>query len=143
MNGAAEEDDGRCLRHRAWREVLYAARFALVGAAATLLHLTAAWVLIECWDAPPLTANALAFLAAFGVSFSGNYYWTFGRPGSRMAAMQRFFLVSSSAFAFNSIALTALLMTDWLPASSAAVLAALVIPVATFLASRLWAFRPL
>ena len=131
----------RRLRHRALRELLYTGRFAIVGAAATLLHLTVVWVLIERAGLPALSANAIAFVSAFGLSFAGNYYWTFGQPGSPQAAIKRFFLVSSSAFAVNTLALAALISTNWLPPSTAAFLAAFLIPVATFLASRLWAFR--
>jgi putative flippase GtrA len=90
---------------------------------------------------PPLSANALAFLSAFGLSFAGNYYWTFGRPGSASAAIKRFFLVSSCAFALNTLVLAALIAIDLLPQSIAAILAALVIPALTFLASRFWVFR--
>ena len=132
----------RRLRHRALRELIYTARFAIVGAAATLLHLTVVWVLIERAGLPALSANAIAFLSAFGLSFAGNYYWTFGQPGSPTTAIQRFFLVSSSAFALNTLVLAALISTHWLAPSSAAVLAACLIPVATFLASRLWALCP-
>lgn len=141
MRDPAGPERTRRIGHPAWREVIYAARFAIVGAAATLLHLTVVWLLIERAALPALSANVVAFVSAFGLSFAGNYYWTFGQPCSPQAAIKRFFVVSSSALAVNTLALAALISTNWLPASTAAVLAAFIIPVGTFLASRLWAFR--
>jgi putative flippase GtrA len=129
------------LGHSATRELLYTARFAVVGAAATMLHLAVVWLLIKHTVLPPLSANFLAFISAFGVSFTGNYYWTFRRPGSPTVAIQRFFLVSISAFALNTLALVELIATNLLTPSTAAVLAAFVIPAVTFLSSRLWAFK--
>lgn len=142
MRNAALKDKPLQDHSRMWREFLYATRFAIVGAVATLVHLTVVWLLIERTAIPALAANTLAFLGAFIFSFAGNYYWTFGRPGSPKAAIQRFFLVSSSAFAVNTITLAALISANFFEPSTAAVFAALLIPAATFLASRLWAFRP-
>jgi putative flippase GtrA len=142
MRKAALKVEAHRTLQRAWREFLYAARFGIVGTVATLVHLAVVWMLIERAELPPLAANSLAFLSAFGISFAGNYYWTFGRAGPRKAAMQRFFLVSSSAFAVNTLALAALISTGWLAPSTAAVCAAFLIPAATFVASRWWAFRP-
>jgi putative flippase GtrA len=136
------KDQLRRRKRRAWREFLYAARFLAVGGIATLTHLTVALSLIHLLIMHPMVANTLAFLTAFGLSFAGNYYWTFGEPGNLRATMHRFLLVSSSAFAVNTILLAALISTGWLTPLDATLLAALVIPALTFTASRWWAFRP-
>jgi len=141
MSDSALKGRSRRIRQRTWTEIFYAARFAVVGAVATLVHLAVVWLLIERAEFPPLSANSLAFLSAFGLSFAGNYYWTFGQPGSPKAAMQRFFLVASGAFGVNTLALAALISTDWLAPSTAALFAAFLIPAGTFVASRFWAFR--
>jgi hypothetical protein len=73
--------------------------------------------LIETTNAPVLLANLIAFLTAFGISqFTGQ-----SKGG-------RFFLVSSSAFAANTLLLAFLTRAEWLQPAVAAVLAAAVIP---------------
>jgi putative flippase GtrA len=121
--------------------VFLAGRFAVVGAAATLVHMLVVWLLIEQASLPPLLANLLAFLTAFAVSFSGHYLWTFGAPGNPVRAMRRLFVISGSAFAVNTVLLAALLRAGWLTPSAAAVIAAGVVPAITFVASRVWGFR--
>lgn len=118
-----------------------AMRFALVGVGATLSHLGIVSVLLIYTTCPAVLANTLAFLLAFGVSFTGNYLWTFNRPGKVTQAMRRFFLISGSAFLLNTALLVGLLQLTALPAVYAAPSAALVVPVFTYLASRLWGFR--
>jgi putative flippase GtrA len=90
---------------------------------------------------PVLLANLVAFLSAFGISFWGNYHWTFRRPGQKARALRRFFTISSGAFALNMLLLTGLLQIDLLLPEWSALLAATVIPAITFLASRFWGFR--
>jgi putative flippase GtrA len=125
---------------RLWGEMLLAGRFALVGVAATVVHMLVVWVLIEKSSLFPLLSNCFAFLTAFGISFTGHYLWTFRAPGNPFRAMRRLFIISSAAFAMNSILLAGILKAEWLPPSTAAVLAAGIVPAITFLASRFWGF---
>lgn len=124
-----------------WQELITAARFGLVGVFATAVHITLVWVLLRHTATPPLVANTLAFLTAFGVSFSGNYWWTFRSPGHPRRAMYRFFLISGSAFLINTLVLALLLQAAWLPPHLAAVCSASLVPVLSYLASRLWGFK--
>ncbi|KAF1053041.1 MAG: hypothetical protein GAK43_01612 [Stenotrophomonas maltophilia] len=128
-------------RHRALRELLLAGRFAIVGVCATALHMLVVWLLLSYTRIDPLLANLLAFLCAFGLSFSGNYLWTFSAPGTPGKAMQRFFLISLCAFIANSALLALLLTQPWLPPRLAALASASVVPGISFLASRLWGFK--
>lgn len=126
---------------RVLKEVLTAARFGVVGIAATALHIGMVWSLLSHTTLPALLANLIAFLCAFGLSFTGNYIWTFSAPGFPGRAMRRFFLISLTAFMANSTLLAAILASGWLSPRLAAVASAAVVPGITFLASRLWGFR--
>ncbi|MDK9689835.1 GtrA family protein [Azospira sp.] len=122
-------------------ELFLAIRFSIVGAVAAIIHIAVVWVLIERVLFPPLEANLIAFLSAFGFAFCGHYRWTFQKPGHPGQAMRRYFVISAVAFVLNTLLLAGFLKTGWLPPSVSAIVAALVIPVVTFLASRLWGFR--
>jgi putative flippase GtrA len=121
--------------------MIVVSRFGLVGLIATVIHIVVVWRLIDMTPLPVLVANLVAFLTAFGVSFAGNYYWTFRNPGRPGRTMRRFFLVSASAFGANTILLGVILNKGWLTPTVSAITAAAVIPLITFLASRLWCFR--
>lgn len=123
------------------RELFIAVRFGLVGVLATIIHIVIVWLLLRNALLPTLAANTLAFLVAFCVSFSGNYVWTFRSPGYPVSAMWRFFIVSGSAFVVNTLLLKGMLAMEWLMPMQAAMVSAAVIPLITFLASRLWTFR--
>lgn len=126
---------------RARKELLLAGRFAVVGIVATFVHMLMAWTLIESTRLSPLLANLMAFLTAFVVSFTGHYHWTFQGAGSPWRAMRRLFLISSSAFAINTLLLAGLLKSSWMSASVAAIVAAGIVPAISFLASRFWGFK--
>lgn len=126
---------------RLLREMIIASRFTLVGLTATAVHLLVLWLLLGHTGLPTLLANLIAFLAAFGLSFAGNYLWTFSAPGQPYRAVRRFLLISGAAFATNSLLLAWLLSTEWLAPMHAALLCAAAIPAITFVASRLWGFN--
>lgn len=126
---------------RLWSELVVAGRFGIVGIAATSLHVGVVWLLIETTVLPVLVANFVAFLTAFSVSFAGNYFWTFCAPGNPGRAMRRFFLISLSAIVANTSLLAGLVHTGWFSPVTSAITAATIIPLTTFLASRLWIFQ--
>jgi putative flippase GtrA len=128
-------------RARLWHELVVVARFGMVGITATAVHILMVWLLLSKTALPPLIANMFAFLTAFGISFAGNYLWTFGSPGNPGKAMRRFVLISASAFAVNTLLLASLLRGGWLSPTVAAIVSAAVVPTITFLASRLWGFK--
>ena len=119
-----------------------AARFGLVGAAATALHAALFALLIEGlgWNAP-VGATAVAFLAATAFSYLANHGWSFRAEGAHGRYLPRFLLVAGGLF-LSSLGImhgtTALLgLSPWI--GLAAVLA--VIPPASFLLSCAWTFR--
>jgi putative flippase GtrA len=128
------------VRRRFRRESSIPARFGLVGAAATVVHVLVVWLLLSRTPLPALVANVLAFMAAFGISFAGNYLWTFRSPGSPYKTLGRFLLISVSALAVNTLLLASLLRTGWLSPTAAAIVSVPVIAAITFSASRLWGF---
>lgn len=126
--------------HRVLAEIVFAVRFGLVGSLATVLHVAILWMLLSETFLSVLMANTIAFICAFGVSFSGNYFWTFGTPGSPKRAMLRFLTISVIAFLINSVLLGMIIEFDWLDPLQAAISAATAIPAFTFFASRYWGF---
>jgi putative flippase GtrA len=123
------------------REVLTASRFAIVGLAATAVHVVAVWTILHTTNIPVYLATFCAYLIAFTVSFGGHYFWTFGAPGSPLRSLARFFLISLTGFGTHLVLLTILLHTGYFSDATCAVLAAMVVPVITYCASRLWGFR--
>ena len=116
-------------------------RFALVGVLATATHLAVGSGAIGA-GVPPLTANPLAFVVAFAVSYAGHYGWTFADvavPARR--SLPRFRAVALAGLALNEAVLAALLMLGVLP-MGAFVAAVALAAGSTYVLSRTWAFRP-
>lgn len=78
-----------------------AAKFGFVGIAATVVHVIAALGFNTLLHVPPLRANFLAFLTAFGVSYAGNWFWTFGAASRHRAAFPRFAALAVTCFLVN------------------------------------------
>jgi putative flippase GtrA len=127
--------------HRTTHELLVASRFALVGAASTILHISIVWSLIAEFDVEPLIANLTAFVFAFGFSFIGHYLWSFRSSRAWQSALIRFISVSLAAFAANNVTLAILLDLRLLNPTLAAVFSACLIPLFTFVTGRLWTFK--
>lgn len=122
------------------RQVLW---FIVVGCCAAATHWLVTVGVVGLAGTPPLLANVCGWLVAFTVSFSGHYFLTFRHQKAPLAtAAWRFFLVSAAGFAINELAYAALLaVSTW---RYDVLLAIVLVGVAgaTFVASRLWAFRP-
>ncbi len=118
-------------------------RFGAVGVAATLTHFCVAVALVRFGGVDPQGANVGGFLVAFGVSFLGQWRWTFGRSGAPLRrALPAYFTISLAAFALNALAYRVLLTTTALRYDVALALVLLGVAALTFVASRRWAFRP-
>lgn len=122
-------------------ELLSAGRFGLVGLFATTVHVAVFWLLLTFAKFTPTLANSLAFLAAFWISFIGNYLWTFRSPGCPRRAIFRFFVIAVSAFGVNTLILAFLVHKGWFSPVVSAALAASLVSVISFSASRLWGFE--
>lgn len=122
-------------------ELLTVSRFSVVGITATCIHIGIVWILISESAQNVLIANFVAFLVAFAFSFIGQYFWTFRSTSDLRQTLIRFFFVALGAFLANNLSLVALLRVELLSDLFAAVFAAFVIPLITYLAGRFWAFR--
>ncbi len=128
-------------RKQLWHEMVIAARFGLVGIVSTTVHILIVWLLLISTVFSPIVANTFAFLTAFGISFVGNYRWTFRSPGNVGRAIKRFLLISVSAFVINTLLLAVLLRGEWFSPLVAAIFSAAVVPLITFVTSRFWGFQ--
>lgn len=116
-------------------------RFVAVGILATLVHMAAALGLLVIPKFPIMAANVTAFLLAFSVSFTGNFFWTFQARGPIRKSLSRYLLIAAGAFFANNLVLAGLLGTHRIDAMKAIVISAAVVPVCTYVLSRLWAFQ--
>lgn len=115
--------------------------FIVVGCAAAALHFAVVVLLVSRAGLPPLLANVGGWLLAFGVSFAGHHHISFRRHGAPvLAAAGRFFAISAAGFALNELAYAALLQWSGLRYELGLVLVLLAVAVATYWASRHWAF---
>lgn len=112
-------------------------RFLIVGGAATLVHMLVAALAFAVYPTPsPYAANIIAFLVAFIVSFYGHRHITFQTKGS----MLRFLLVATGGFLANNAILTGCLAVG-IGDLASVIIATACVPVLTYLASSLWAFK--
>lgn len=84
------------------RRLLKLFRFFVAGLFATAVDFSVLALGVEIYGLKPERANILAFIAAVGVSYVANKYFTFqenGRPDWRQAL--KFFLVSLGGFCLN------------------------------------------
>ena len=115
--------------------------FALVGGMATLTHFTVALLLNSQLGVSPLHANFGGYVSSVLISYVGNALLTFGAQLANARQILRFGVVSLSGLALGQ-ALT-YLGVNVLGAPYAITLLVVVslVPVLTFVASRLWTFN--
>jgi putative flippase GtrA len=114
--------------------------FAVVGAAATLVHLIVALTASGLWGFPPLTANIVGYLAAVSVSYLGNAVLTFRRPTRDAAQLLRFVVVSVAGLALNQATVYLLVERAGWPFHLALGPVIVLVPSLSFLLSKFWAF---
>ena len=117
-------------------------KFLTVGGGATAMHVATALALNGLANVPPLWANVLAFLAASGVTYFGNWRWTFDAASPHGLAVPRFMALSLSCFAVNQAIVYAFVEWAGRPLWVAMIPVVLVIPALSFWLSRTWIFQP-
>lgn len=114
--------------------------FVLVGLAAALTHMLV-FAVVQHQIRPEL-ANALGFVVAFGVSFTGHRRLSFKDQHAGWGqSLRRFGLTALLGFASNEILFVALLRGLHWPAFWALTGALILAAGQTFVLSRHWAFR--
>ena len=114
--------------------------FVVVGAAAAVTHLLV-FMLAQSHMWPEL-ANALGFVVAFFVSFSGHRNLSFRDAGTTVAqSFLRFAVTALAGFAGNEIIFVLLLRGLGWPSLQALLVALVFAAGQTLLLSRFWAFR--
>ena len=120
-------------------------KFAIVGLIATSIHMLIVWVLVGHIEIPVFSANTIAFISAFAFSFSGHFYWTFSSKNrsseTKYLFLKRFFTVSLILFLLNNAVLVSLIKLTHLSMATLSVISVSVVPIASYLISRFWAFK--
>ena len=115
-------------------------RFIVVGAAATLVHVTVAVALVETARLSPFWANVPAFVTAFLVSYLGHLRWTFGVSGHHTRRMPRFLSIALMGLGFNQLIVHVMVERMNLDYRLALGFIVLAVPPLVFVASRRFAF---
>lgn len=117
-------------------------RFAVVGASGYVLNL-AVYSLALSAHVEYRAAATGAFIVALVNNFAWNRLWTFrDAPGAVHHQALRFVFVSGAAFLVSLAVLSVLVRAGGVPKVPAEALAIVAVTPVSFLANRLWSFRP-
>ncbi|MEL6573353.1 MAG: GtrA family protein [Pseudomonadota bacterium] len=122
-------------------ELILAMRFASVGVVSTLTHLICAHAVLLFFGVSLVAANAVGFLFAFVVSFLGHHHYSFPKNSAFWRSFRRYGVISVLGFVMNSFILLSLVQLDMLSPATSLTIAIFIVPLCTFLASRLWGFN--
>lgn len=116
-------------------------RFGIVGVAATFIHVAVFSLLVELFGVAPVAASVPAFATAMLASYGVNRRWTFRAQGSHRAHLPRYALVASTGLGLNVLITYVVvnLLGYWYGLALAFVVT--MVPAATFLLNRNWAFK--
>jgi putative flippase GtrA len=116
--------------------------FLMVGGAAALTHLGVFVWLSQTSALWPEVSNALGFVVAFLVSFTGHRWLSFADAGTGLLqSLWRFGATALAGFASNEVVFMLLHRLLGWPGLPALVAALIVAAGQTFLLGRFWAFR--
>jgi putative flippase GtrA len=115
-------------------------RFALVGIAATLVHVTAALVLARLVPVREELANIFGFFTAVMVSYFGHSYYTFGRNTAHGFQVPRFVVLSGLGLVVSTAVTWFTCTVFGGPLGLAMALVAVTVPGVTFVGMKLWVF---
>ncbi len=115
--------------------------FVLVGVAATACQVGVSLAAQRWLGVGPVVASLVGYGASVGVSYLGNSLLTFRRPALHGPQFARFATISLTGLAINlSIVWVATHTLGW-PLWQAMIPVVMLVPTATFVMAKLWAFR--
>lgn len=116
-------------------------RFGIVGLSAAFIHFSTVVILVQNFALPPLIANVFGFAVSFQLSYWGHRLWTFQDSSTlHRIALPRLLFVQLLNFAANE-ALFFVFLAMKLPYMIALIIVLTVLPLFTFISSKLWVFR--
>jgi putative flippase GtrA len=116
-------------------------RFGIVGLTAAAIHFTIVVTLVQMFFLAPLLANFFGFFVSFQVSYWGHRLWTFAATDIlHRAAFPKLLVIQLINFAANE-SLFYILLSWHLPYQIALIIVLTVLPVFTFISSKMWVFR--
>jgi putative flippase GtrA len=116
------------------------ARFSVVGAVATVVHIGVAMIAVAAAGANPTVAAMIGFTAAFAVSYFGHFRFTFAASGRHRDYLLKFAVSSLASLVLSTGMVwvaTAILGIDYKPSLIAL---AVIVPVCNYLVNRFWVF---
>ncbi|MBD5607793.1 MAG: GtrA family protein [Desulfovibrio sp.] len=115
-------------------------RFAIVGAAATVVYFLFGLLFVNVWQWHTMLGNTCAYLLGFVVSYSGQAFWTFEARGNHLVMLGKFAFTQLAGLGLNScvVSLATLFGAHYIIAMTIAIC---VVPVFVYLVSRYWVFR--
>jgi putative flippase GtrA len=115
--------------------------FVVVGLAATACNYVAALAAQRFGHLGPLAAGLAGYLASVAISYFGNSLLTFRRPPLHGPQFVRFMSISLAGLAINlGLVFAGTRLMGW-PLWQAEVPVAVLVPAATFVMAKFWAFR--
>ena len=116
-------------------------RFGIVGLIAASIHFLTVVLLVQNFFLAPLTANIFGFMISFQVSYWGHRLWTFQETVAlHRVTFAKLFLVQALNFSANEI-LFYIFLALQLPYPLALIIVLAILPIFTFVTSKLWVFR--
>lgn len=116
-------------------------RFGLVGGMATIINCTVFVLLADTLKLQPLSANFLAFLSAFLISYFGHSWWTFKHNHHTKEKLAKFLTTSLMGLALNSGFVWVLMHCLYQSAYVAVLPMVFITPLLIFFINKSWVFN--
>lgn len=118
-------------------------KFVVVGSIAAVIHLGILRWTVEYFAIPPLFGNAVAFVVAFIVSYTGQSLWTFSHKKHEHTGTLARFLITQllCSFALNQSLFAAFLAFSGLNYMVISFIVLITVPLVTYTVSKYWVFK--